>query len=50
MVVTFGLAIFAVVLAAIVLWVAAFVLQVVAAVAANRGQDYQYPLTPSWVS
>ena len=50
MVLTLGLAIFAVVLAAIVLWVAAFVLQVVAAVAANRGQDYQYPLTPSWVS
>ncbi len=30
--------------------IAAVVLQIVAAVAANHGQDYQYPLTPRMVS
>jgi uncharacterized protein len=50
MVLTMGLAVIAFVLVAITVSVAALVLQIVAAVAANRGQDYQYPLTPGWVS
>ncbi|WP_082537693.1 DUF4870 domain-containing protein [Angustibacter sp. Root456] len=49
-VLTLGIGLFAFVLAAVVVAVAAIVLQVVAALAANRGQDYQYPLTPTLVS
>ncbi len=47
---TLGIGLIPVILLAIVLWIGALVLQVLAAVAANRGQDYQYPLTPQMVS
>jgi uncharacterized Tic20 family protein len=47
---TLGLGLLALVIGAVVVAVAAIVLQVVAAMAASRGQDYQYPLTPTLVS
>lgn len=47
---TVGIGLFAFVIGAVVVAVAAVVLQVVAAMAANRGADYQYPLTPTLVS
>ena len=49
-VLTVGLGIIPVVLFALVVWIGSIVLQVIAAMAANRGQDYQYPLTPTMVS
>lgn len=47
---TMGIGVIPVLLLVVVVWVAALVLQIVAAVAANRGQDYRYPMTPGWVS
>ena len=47
---TVGIGLFAFVIGAVVVAVAAVVLQIVAALAANRGQDFQYPLTPTLVS
>ncbi|MGN6611951.1 MAG: DUF4870 domain-containing protein [Angustibacter sp.] len=49
-VLTFGIGLFAFIIGAIVVAVGAIVLQVVAAMTANRGQDFQYPLTPTLVS
>ncbi|HEX3003180.1 MAG TPA: DUF4870 domain-containing protein [Angustibacter sp.] len=49
-IVTLGIGLVAFIIGAIVVGVAAIVLQIVAAVAASRGQDYQYPLTPTLVS
>ncbi len=47
---TVGLALFVVVPVALAIAVGAIVLQVIAAVAANRGEVYRYPLTPVMVS
>ncbi len=47
---TVGIGLIPLVLVGLAIWVGAVVLQIVAAVAANGGRDYQYPLTPSMVS
>jgi uncharacterized protein len=47
---TLGLGLLVIIPLAIMLWVAAVVLQVLGAVSAHAGRDYQYPLTPTIVS
>lgn len=47
---TFGIGLVAFIIVAVFVLIGAIVLQVVAALAANRGQDFQYPLTPTLVS
>lgn len=47
---TFGIGLVAFIIVAVFVLIGAIVMQVVAALAANRGQDFQYPLTPTLVS
>lgn len=49
-VLTFGIGMLVLMPVVFLVVVAAVVLQIVAAVAANRGQEYRYPLTPQMVT
>ena len=47
---TLGFGLFVLVPFLLVLWIGSIILQIMGAVAANRGQEFRYPLTPQMVS